>query len=90
MDNLLIKGKLHNWFNILILSLIHKLHYLPIYTNRQLYMDYCAYVACPAPPDIDGLIRSDDHEKGPDAIHNFTTIASYVSYGILFLRRVPE
>lgn len=42
-------------------------------------MDYCEYVACPAPPDIEGLIRSVNHDKAPDAIHNFTTIVSYVS-----------
>ena len=47
-------------------------------------MDYCAYVACPAPPDIEGLIRSDNHDKSTDAIHNFTTIVSYVRNDILF------
>ena len=49
----------------------------------QLDMDYCAYVACPAPPDIEGLARSDDHEKSHDAIHNFTTVVSYVSNALL-------
>ena len=44
----------------------------------QLDMDYCAYVACPAPPDIEGLVRSDNHDKSPDGIHNFTTVVSYV------------
>ena len=42
-------------------------------------MAYCEYVACPAPPDIEGLLRLDSHDKFPEAIHNFSTILSYVS-----------
>ena len=41
-------------------------------------MAYCEYVACPAPLDIEGLVRLDDHDKSPEAIHNFTTLISFV------------
>ena len=50
---------------------------------------YCAYVACPAPPDIEGLVRLDNHDKSPDAIHNFTTIVTYVSNIVIFLHLIP-
>ena len=48
---------------------------------------YCAYVACPSPPDIEGLVRRDNHDKSPEAIHNFTTIISYVSNIVFCISR---
>ena len=60
----------------------------------QLDMDYCAYVACPAPPDIEGLVRSDNYDKSPDAIHNFTTVVSYFKragkYNFSFRMVIPN